>query len=90
LPFYSAIGIPGDAHVNIIFNDPNIERHAENRRKIMLAYSMSNLVQLEPYLDDCTSILQQRFDKFATAGAWIDVPYWMKCYLFDVIGAITV
>lgn len=88
-PFYSSVGIPGDAHVNL-FSDPNIERHAVNRRKIMPAYSMSNLVQLEPFIDDCTALYRKRLDEFIAAGTWVDIPYWMKCYAFDVIGAITV
>jgi hypothetical protein len=51
---------------------------------------MTYLVQLEPFIDDCTSILRVRLDEMAANGALIDVPHWTQCYAFDVIGAITV
>jgi hypothetical protein len=73
-----------------IFVDPNIERHAANRRKISGAYSMTSLVQLEPFINGCTDILKARFDELAKAGEIIDLPHWLQCYAFDVIGNITV
>ena len=73
-----------------IFVDPNIERHAANRRKISGAYSMTTLVTLEPFINDCTDILRTRFDEFAKAAETIDLPHWLQCYAFDVIGNITV
>jgi hypothetical protein len=73
-----------------VFVDPNIERHAYNRRRISHAYSMTNLVQLEPFINDCTALLRMRLDEMAARGKSVDVPHWTQCYAFDVIGALTV
>lgn len=51
---------------------------------------MTTLVTLEPFINDCTNILKTRFDEFAKAAETIDLPHWLQCYAFDVIGNITV
>lgn len=51
---------------------------------------MTSMVSYEPYVNDCTQILSQRFDEFAKAGLPVDIGYWMQCYAFDTIGLVTV
>jgi hypothetical protein len=51
---------------------------------------MTSLVQLEPFVNHCTSIFRARLDEFANSGQVIDVSHWLQCYAFDVIGKITV
>lgn len=51
---------------------------------------MTSLVQLEPFINDCNSLLRARLDEMAAAGKLVDIPHWTQCYAFDVIGAITV
>jgi hypothetical protein len=50
---------------------------------------MTALTQLEPFVDECSSILQTRFTEFADKGT-INMAHWMQCYAFDVVGEITV
>jgi len=73
-----------------IFSEPDPHLHAAARRKIAAAYSMTSLVQLEPFVDECTTILKTKLEEFAKSGASIDISHWMQCYAFDVIGKITV
>ena len=51
---------------------------------------MTSLVQLELFINNCTSILRTRLKEFAKTGALIEISHWMQCYAFDVIGEITV
>lgn len=51
---------------------------------------MTSLVQLEPFVDQCTEVYQRRLEEFADSGAPVDMAHWMQCYAFDVIGKITV
>ncbi|KAH9204679.1 cytochrome P450 [Leptodontidium sp. 2 PMI_412] len=88
-PWYRAGRPPSSVHPNV-FTETNIEKHAFYRRKISGAYSMTNLVQLEPYIDSCTSIFRTRLDEFAASGEQIDVTHWMQCFAFEVVGSITV
>jgi hypothetical protein len=52
-------------------------------------YSMSSLVGYEPFVNNCTSLLTQRFNECAKAGQTINLYHWLQCYAFDVIGEIT-
>lgn len=51
---------------------------------------MTNLVQLEPFIDDCTGLLEHRLNELAEANTAMYVSHWMQCYAFDVIGKMTV
>ena len=73
-----------------IFTEPDPHLHAAARRKIAAAYSMTSLVQMESFVDDCTTVLKTKLEQFAASGASIDISHWMQCYAFDVIGKITV
>ncbi|KFY65399.1 hypothetical protein V496_02591 [Pseudogymnoascus sp. VKM F-4515 (FW-2607)] len=89
-PWYIASGNP-DPHAALdLFSDRDPIRHAASRRKVASAYSMTALAQLEPFVDQCYSVLRARFIEFADRGQAIDMAHWMQCYAFDVIGEITV
>ena len=68
--------------------DPH--RHSAFRRKVAAAYSMSNMVPLETFVDSCTKVLLERLQYFAMNDIAINVPHWTQCYAFDVIGKLTV
>jgi cytochrome P450 len=89
-PWYIASG-SADRHPPAdLFTDRNPTRHAATRRKVASAYSMSALAQLEPFVDECSSILRTRFTEFANQRRTINMAHWMQCYAFDVVGEITV
>lgn len=73
-----------------LFDERNPQLHSAIRRKVSAAYSMSSLVQSEAFVDDCTSLFQQRLSEFAQSGELVDLTHWFQCYAFDVIGNITV
>ncbi|KAJ5061445.1 cytochrome P450 [Bipolaris maydis] len=58
-------------------------------RKVTAIYPMTNLVQLEQFVDECTSILEKRLNEFASSGTSIDISHWLQCYAFDVLGKMT-
>jgi hypothetical protein len=51
---------------------------------------MTDLAQLEPFVDEFSFLLRTRFTEFADQKRTIDMAHWMQCYAFDVIGEITV
>lgn len=50
---------------------------------------MSSLVGYEEFVNNCSSLLTQRFSEVAASGKVIDFQHWLQCYAFDVIGEIT-
>jgi hypothetical protein len=73
-----------------MFSERFHARHTIMRRAVAAMYSMSALVSYEPYVDDCISILEKRFDELSSEHIPIDLPHWLQCYAFDVIAHITV
>ncbi|KAF4625909.1 hypothetical protein G7Y89_g12255 [Cudoniella acicularis] len=87
-PWYWA-WMPPDPSKASLFSDLDPVRHATQRRKFSSWYSMSSLVGYEPFVNNCTSMLSQRFAEVAQAGRTIDLQHYLQCYAFDVIGEIT-
>ncbi|OWP00859.1 hypothetical protein B2J93_2552 [Marssonina coronariae] len=81
--------MPPDQEKASLFSDMNPHRHAQQRRKFASLYSMSALLGYEPFVDNCTSLLTQRFSELSRTDTVIDLQNWMQCYAFDVIGEIT-
>lgn len=87
--WYYAAGNP-NPHEAELFADRDPEHHSTQRRKVAAAYSMSNLVQLEPFVDSCSSLFCTRLSEFAAAGQKLPLGLWLQYYAFDVIGEVTV
>jgi hypothetical protein len=50
-----------------IFTDADEKRHAANRSELASAYSMTALLEMEPFVDACSSIFMIRLREFADA-----------------------
>ncbi|KAM5343526.1 hypothetical protein ACJ41O_012063 [Fusarium nematophilum] len=67
-----------------LFTDPNIARHAHHRREIAAAYSMTSLVELEPFVDECIrTICEKLQDLFVQGHRALDIASWLQFYAFD-------
>ncbi|KAG8628055.1 hypothetical protein KVT40_003928 [Elsinoe batatas] len=86
--WYYASGNPDD-RVHDLFTDLNPKRHSELRRKVANLYSMTNLLHLEPFVETCTNLLLNHFDRLSRTNEVIDLQHWLQCYAFDTIGMIT-
>jgi hypothetical protein len=65
-------------------------QHAAMKRPIAQAYSLSTLVEFEPFIDSTTAVLFSRLDElFANSNKICDLGEWLQFYAFDVIGELT-
>jgi cytochrome P450 len=72
-----------------LFTDRKNAHAAQTKRKFGSTYSASNLMQYEPFVDNCIEILLQRLEERSASGKIIDLAEWLQYYAFDVIGEIT-
>ncbi|KAL8948174.1 MAG: hypothetical protein Q9222_005615 [Ikaeria aurantiellina] len=92
--FYSvAAGVNKGVAVQTLFSQTDEVYHDKLRRSLANSYSMSHVVQYEPFVDKTVeAFLEQvgrRFaDKTGSDGI-VDLPQWMRAYAFDVIGELT-
>ncbi|CAI6091322.1 unnamed protein product, partial [Clonostachys chloroleuca] len=72
-----------------LFPERDLARHADTRKPFQSLYSMSSLVNYEPFVDECTALFSGQLTKYADRGEAIEIGHWFQCYAFDVIGNIT-
>ena len=73
-----------------LFSTTDEKYHAELRKCVSGAFSMSALVQYEPSVNEATSkFLDQTEALFASKNATCDFAEWLQFLAFDVIGQIT-
>ena len=73
-----------------LFSTLDEDFHANLRRNVNNAFSMSALVQYEPMIDATLELFLNQTDKlFASQDKVCDFARWLQFYAFDVIGAIT-
>ncbi|RAH40245.1 cytochrome P450 [Aspergillus brunneoviolaceus CBS 621.78] len=68
------------------FSATDEQLHARRRRIVSHAYSMSNVLQAEKYVDKCTDVLLERFAELARQGATVDFFRWARMYAYDAVG----
>lgn len=73
-----------------LFAELDVKEHSTQRRRIASLYSMTTLLSYESFIDSCTTILMEKFNKFARERRPVEMVQWLQFYAFDVIGAITV
>lgn len=73
-----------------LFSTTDEQFHAQLRRGINSAFSMSALVQYEPAVDVILKrFLDQTQEVYASDRSSCDFAQWLQFYAFDVIGQIT-
>lgn len=73
-----------------LFTSLSEEFHAQLRRCVNSAFSMSTLIQYEPFVDSTSELFLSQTEKlYADTGAVCDFSRWLQFYAFDVIGDIT-
>lgn len=73
-----------------LFSSTSESFHAQLRRSVNSAFSMSTLIQYEPFVDSTTELFLSQTDKlYAETGDGCDFSRWLQFYAFDVIGEMT-
>lgn len=84
--FYDVFLLPCNGEfTNSLFNTRDEKYHAKYKRPIASAYSMSTLVEFEPFVDTTTKLFIEKLDRFAESGAAVDIGVWLQMYAFDVV-----
>ncbi|RSM08509.1 hypothetical protein CDV31_008146 [Fusarium ambrosium] len=89
LLFYDMFVLPYHGeYTRSLFTTLDEKYHQVYKRPIASAYSMSTLVEFEPFVDNTTKLFMQRLDELADSGAGINFGTWLQMYAFDVVGEI--
>jgi len=62
-----------------LFSEVDEKVHAIRRRNVANAYSMTTVVQLEEYVDSCSTQILKQFERLAGTGP-VDLGEWLQMY----------
>lgn len=80
--------VAGSKRLPSLFSTTSEPFHQQLRRSVNSAFSMSSLVQYEPFVDSTSELFLKQTAKLYTSAP-CDFARWLQFYAFDVIGEIT-
>lgn len=60
-----------------LFSETDEGIHRQHKMKIANAFSMANLLDLEPAIDSCSILFMKKLHEFAIAGKSVDLGSWL-------------
>jgi cytochrome P450 len=78
--------MPGNGHA--LFSEQNIERHAQLRRIVANAYSMSSVLGYEKKIQAILDENWSKFRDFAQEGKAIDMDHWSTYFAYDIVSEL--
>lgn len=73
-----------------LFSTTSETFHAQLRRSVNSVFSMTSVVQYEPFVDSTTNLFLERTEElFVREGQDCDFAKWLQFHAFDVIGEMT-
>ncbi len=84
------MAVAGGHRLPSLFSTTSEPFHAQLRRSVNSAFSMSTLIQYEPFVDSTTELFLSQTEKlYANTGMACNFSRWLQFYAFDVIGEMT-
>jgi hypothetical protein len=71
-----------------LFSHTDEAAHAPERRLVANAYSLTALLEMEPYVDGAIEEMCSRLGDFANRNTEVNMAFWMQAYAFDVVGEL--
>ena len=71
-----------------LFAERDESVHAPRRRIVNGVYSMTNVLESEPYVDQVTATFLRKLDDFENQGREFDLCEWLERYTADVVGEL--
>lgn len=84
------MGVSQGKRLPSLFSTTDEGYHANLRRSVNSAFSMSTLVQYEPLVNEATEVFLDQTERlFARTNKACDFAEWLQYFAFDVIGQLT-
>lgn len=84
--FYNMFVLPYNGqYTRSLFTTLDEKYNQTYKRPIASAYSMSTMVEFEPFVDSTTALFMTRLDEFVKSKAPLSFGVWLQMYAFDVM-----
>jgi hypothetical protein len=89
-PFYTTMSPEyKGTRLDSLFSARDVPYHRNLKSQVAQMFSMTNMRNYEPHVDDCNAIFSARLEEAASKNEVLDLAEWLQWYAFDVIGNIT-
>lgn len=65
-----------------LFSVTDERLHADRRRIVNNVYTLSNVLQLEEYIDTCSKLFSKRLGEFSDQRSIVDLGAWLQWYVY--------
>ena len=70
-------------------SERDAKQHIHKQRNLSAGYTLSNIIQSEPYIDKLLDLFQSRLDVLAGSGSPVRFEHWLNYLAFDIVGEVT-
>ena len=86
--FYSMFAIPNSKYRNLM-SERDPKRVAAIRANVGAAYTMTNILRNESYIDRTVSLMEERVSQASRTGKAMDFGSWIHFLTWDIMGEVT-
>ncbi|KAL4907067.1 hypothetical protein BDW74DRAFT_190058 [Aspergillus multicolor] len=86
-PWYKVLALP-DRRFQTPMSTTDPKRRVELAKNVAAAYTLSNVIKSEPYIDAVIQIMLNRFDQFAEKQELVEFDKWFNYLAFDIAGEV--
>lgn len=76
--FYPPWGYPGLSKYADIFSETNEQLHSQRRRIVNHVFSLSNILSLEEYINNCSDLFLKQMGRYADSQSVMDLGEWVQ------------
>ncbi|MCJ1402685.1 hypothetical protein MMC11_005906 [Xylographa trunciseda] len=85
--WYKIFCLPNHHHQTPM-SETDPKRRVERARTVASAYTLSNIIKSEPYIDNAISLLETRLDELANSEKPVEFENWFNYLAFDIVGEV--
>ncbi|KAL5001073.1 cytochrome P450 [Aspergillus recurvatus] len=84
-PWYKVLALP-DRRFQTPMSTTDPKRRVELARNVASAYTLSNVISSESYMNDMVSLMLEKFDQFSDNQQPVEFDHWFNYLAFDIVG----
>ncbi|KAL4981317.1 cytochrome P450 [Aspergillus falconensis] len=86
-PWYKVLALP-DRRFQTPMSTVDPRRRVELAKNVASAYTLSNVIKSERYMNAMVSLLLDRFDQFSDSQQPVELDHWFNYLAFDIVGEV--
>ncbi|KAL3433256.1 cytochrome P450 [Aspergillus tetrazonus] len=87
IPKYKVLALP-DHRIQTPMSTTDPGRRVEAAKNVASAYTLSNVIKSERYMNEMISLMLDKFDQFSDKQQSVEFDHWFNYLAFDIVGEV--